>query len=96
MFEGGFRRDGFERVLRRVGGTTGVFWEACVGVASYRISRIAVINLWRSAAACCSAAVLRDGLAAAARRLAAVKATVANYSTASTDFWQPNGVVCIQ
>jgi hypothetical protein len=28
MFEGGFRRDGFEQVLRRVGGATGVFWEA--------------------------------------------------------------------
>ena len=45
IFDGGFRRDdGFERVLRRVGGATGVFWEACVGVASYRVARIAVIN----------------------------------------------------
>jgi hypothetical protein len=34
MFEGGFRRDGFEQVFRRVGGATGVFWEACV--ASHR------------------------------------------------------------
>jgi len=45
IFDGGFRRDdGFERVLRRVRGATGVFWEACVGVASYRVARIAVIN----------------------------------------------------
>ena len=38
IFDGGFRRDdGFERFLH-VGGATGVFWEACVGVASYRVA----------------------------------------------------------
>ena len=36
-----------------------MFWEACVGVASYRIARIAVINHWEvcsSMLQCCSAA----------------------------------------
>ena len=44
IFDGSVRRDdGFERFLR-VGGVTGVFWEACVGVASYRVARTAVID----------------------------------------------------
>ena len=44
IFDGSVRRDdGFERFLR-VGGVAGVFWEACVGVASYRVARTAVIN----------------------------------------------------
>jgi hypothetical protein len=75
IFDGRVRRDdGLERFLR-VGGTTGVFWEACVGVASCRVVRTAVINHWEVCSSnmlqCCSAA----RRAAAARRLAAVKAT---------------------
>ena len=71
IFEGGFRRDGFERVLRRVGGATGVFWEACVGVASYRVARRCDQQLgglqqqYAAVLQCC----------AARRCLAAVKAT---------------------
>jgi len=65
MFEGGFRRDGFEQVLRRVGGATGVFWEACVGVASRASPRAADQTTGISKAAMyCSAGAAR----AAARR----------------------------
>ena len=64
--------------MRRVGGATGVFWEACVGVASRASPRAAdqTTGISKAAMYCSAARGSRGG--AAGSRLAAVKATLSD------------------